>query len=118
MNQFKLIDRIEIETNYHGNEEILADIASRLIQQIDSDVRELKKCFNDGNLEELAILSHRLKGACSNFFAAEVVSKLYQIEQQSKRRIHEGLDSLLLELPELIELFKSDLCVIENYKAA
>lgn len=118
MNEFKLIDRAQIEFHYQGNEDILADIAVRLIEQINSDYQELYRCFREKDFEGLSILSHRLKGACSNFFAPTIVDKLYQIETLSKNGEGAKTGPLLSELESLIEIFKNDLMLIGEQKAA
>lgn len=118
MNEFKLIDRVRIEFNYQNNEDILADIAVRLIGQINSDYQELHRCFRQEDFEGLTILSHRLKGACSNFFAPAVVDKLYQIETLSKNGEGIKMGSLLSELESLIKIFKKDLMLISEQSTA
>ncbi len=116
--KLNLIDYQEIENNYQGNEDILADIANRLIEQIDNDIAEINQCYQNDNLEALAILSHRLKGACSNFFAPEIVRILYQIEFLAKRKISEGIEAYLVELAPAVKLFKADLSQLSGLKAA
>ncbi len=118
MRAFKLIDAAEIELNYQGHEEILAEIAERLMEQLSEDYSELCHYFECKDLKNLAILSHRLKGACSNFFAQAVVNKLYQIEILSKNGDPSPIGPILRELSELLEFFKEDLVLIGHMKAA
>lgn len=87
-NQKKVVDWEKIYYNY-GNDDIpfLIEIFIDLQNEIEMEIKELKKEINFVNYKKIQNISHKIKGTLSNFYCEETCDIMCEINDLSKEGI-------------------------------
>jgi len=86
----KVVDWEKIYYNYnYGNDDIpfLIEIFGDLQNEIEMEIKELKKEINFENYKKIQNISHKIKGTLSNFYCEETCDIMCEINDLSKEGI-------------------------------
>ncbi len=93
-----ILNLSEAMENLDGDAELLQEIMEIFLEIVPEQMDELASNIQNGQVKELGILAHGLKGSASNFCASKFVITALKLERLAKTGSLEGAEELLQQL--------------------
>jgi HPt (histidine-containing phosphotransfer) domain-containing protein len=105
-----IIDQKDLLTRCMGNKPFAARILDAFLRQLNADLDELEAAIQNENAAQVAIISHRVKGASSNVSARRLNFLATSIGEMAKNneldRLHESCLAIRDEQQQFMESAK------------
>lgn len=88
----------EAMTNMDGDAELLQEIVTIFMETGREQLAELQEGIATGDIKDVAIKSHGMKGGASNFCARKFVASALKLEMLAKRGSLDGAPALLADM--------------------
>jgi HPt (histidine-containing phosphotransfer) domain-containing protein len=95
-----VIDQKDLLTRCMGNKPFAARILDAFLRQLNADLDELESAIRNEDSAQVAIISHRVKGASSNVSARRLCSLASALGEMAKNKDLNGLHDNCLAIRE------------------
>jgi HPt (histidine-containing phosphotransfer) domain-containing protein len=99
------LDMNDLMARCLGNLEFAERVLNMFHQRCDEDLTELERAVAVGDIETVARIAHRLKGAAANSSVPGLRARAVEIEHAARERSLEGIPKSLQDLKEEFKRF-------------
>lgn len=112
MSNMHLFNKPELLDNFDGDEPFAQSILDEAIAEIPKSFELLRSACLDGNLSEISLQAHTMKGMAANLCASALRESACKIEAAARQGDQESARTLLAELEQTarktVEAIRSD----------
>ncbi|MFH1845398.1 MAG: Hpt domain-containing protein [bacterium] len=104
-----VFDREDLLERLMGDEELASDIMNLTLENVPTQLAELKDAIKQGDLDSIRSLSHNLKGGAGNVGAKAMQAVAFDMEQAGKADDIARAEALMPKLEETFNLLRDEL---------